>query len=176
MEATSFDKAPEHLRPILDAFKEMAGFNPSPQLKKSWEVGAREWYENFHGDVGLLKQAVQQMLSQGLTVKSPQSAISIAQTITASGQKVKTLGVPDKVMTHDEQMQADAVAISRILEERSGTLLFREEVEQIYWMANRTSAQSVRALLEDFDGRDDRHPAVSTVSGLYSVFIKSLRE
>lgn len=79
---TAWPRAPEHLRPILDTFQDEKGFLPnSKQVLKTWEHGARDWYEEFRGDTYLLRRAMSRMTGQGLEIKSPGSCVAVALTM-----------------------------------------------------------------------------------------------
>ena len=75
---TSWPKAEEHIRPILDCFQDLAGFEPHGFVRQQWAAGARDWYSVMGGDTTLLRLAVEQMREKGLTIASPRSCITAA--------------------------------------------------------------------------------------------------
>jgi hypothetical protein len=72
---TNYPKAEEAIRGILDAFQEAAGFEPGPELRKSWIAGARRLVEDLGEDAAFIPWAVDKMQEAGLMIKSPASTL-----------------------------------------------------------------------------------------------------
>ena len=75
---TSWPKTEEHIRPILDTFQDLAGFEPKGFVRQQWIAGARDWYSALGSDTSLLRLAVEQMQAKQLTMSSPRSCITVA--------------------------------------------------------------------------------------------------
>lgn len=75
---TSWPKVEEHIRPILDTFQDLAGFEPHGFVRTQWVAGARDWYSTMGADTNLLRLAVEQMREKQLTIASPRSCITVA--------------------------------------------------------------------------------------------------
>jgi len=75
---TSWPKVEEHIRPILDTFQDLAGFEPHGFVRTQWVAGARDWYSVFGSEPSFLRLAVSYMREKQLTISSPRSCISCA--------------------------------------------------------------------------------------------------
>lgn len=75
---TNWPKTEEYLRPVLDTFQDMAGFEPKGFVRQQWIAGARDWVSVFGEDTNLLRLAVEEMRQRKLTVITPRSCISVA--------------------------------------------------------------------------------------------------
>ena len=78
---TNWPHAEEYLRPILDCFQDIAGFEPKGFLRKQWVAGARDWVSVFGENTDLLRLAVEEMRQRKLTIITPRSCISVASEI-----------------------------------------------------------------------------------------------
>jgi len=84
---TNWPKTEEYLRPVLDAFQDMAGFEPKGFLRKQWVAGARDWVSVFGEDTSLLRLAVEEMRQRNLSIITPRSCISVASELKQKNKK-----------------------------------------------------------------------------------------
>jgi len=75
---TNWPRQPEHLRHILDAFQQEAGFEPIGALKQTWISGAKAWHSVFGENTTLLRLSVEYMRQKELMIASPRSCITVA--------------------------------------------------------------------------------------------------
>ena len=87
---TNYPRAPEHLRPLLDRFEELAagqGVDVNKWMRKMWAQSARDYYEAIGPNVEIMEAAFSYMVNRNLMIKSLRSLIAVAMRLKATSRR-----------------------------------------------------------------------------------------